>query len=71
MKSAPEVRFVTAITAGGSVNLFVNFSIFTFVFVFLSPKLLKCGKIKGVKCLFRRSGGVDFLTNLMSGQPHN
>ena len=34
----------------------------------LSPKLLKFGEIKGVKCLSRKSGGVDFLTNLMSGQ---
>ena len=29
----------------------VNFSIFTHVFVLLSPKLLKFGKIKGVKFL--------------------
>ena len=35
----------------------VNFSIFAHFFVFLSPKLLKFGEIKGVK----------FLTNLMSG----
>ena len=34
----------------------VNFSIFTYFFVFLSPKLLKFGEIKGVK----------FLTNFMS-----
>ena len=44
----------------------VNFSIFTHFFVFLSPKLLKFGEIKGVKFLARKSSGVKFLTNLMS-----
>ena len=54
-----EVRFVTAVTAGGSVNFFasgVNFSIFTYLFVFLSPKVLKFGEIKGVKFLARKFG---------------
>ena len=49
-----EVRFVTAVTAGGSVKFMpggVNFSIFTHLFVFLSPKLLKYGEIKGVNFL--------------------
>ena len=45
----------------------VNFSIFIHFFVFLSPKLLKFSEIKGVKVLARKSGGVNFLTNLMSG----
>ena len=44
----------------------VNFSIFTHAFVLLSPKLLKFGKIKGVKVLAWKSGGVKFWTNLMS-----
>ena len=46
-----EVRFVTAVTASGSVIFFasgVNFSLFTHFLVFLSPKLLKYGEIKGV-----------------------
>ena len=42
----------------------VNFSIFTIFF--LSPKLLKFCEIKGVKFLAWKSGGVKFLTNLMS-----
>ena len=47
-------------------KIFVNFSIFTYNFFgCLSPKLLKFGEIKGVKCLSRKSGGVIFLTNLM------
>ena len=51
---APEVRFVPAVTAGGSVKFLasgVNFSIFTHFFVFLSLKLLKLGEIDGVKFL--------------------
>ena len=35
--------------------------------VFLSPKLLKFGEIKGVKFMAWKSGGAKFLTNLMSG----
>ena len=47
-----EVRFVTAVAAAGSVKFFasgVNFSKNTYFFVFLSLKLLKSSKIKGVK----------------------
>ena len=52
------MRFVHAVTAGGSVKFLpyvlisasgVNFSIFTHFFVFLSLKLLKLGEIDGVK----------------------
>ena len=49
-----EVRFVTAVTAAGSVKIFVsgvNFSKNTHFFVFLSLKLLKFSEIKGVKSL--------------------
>ena len=49
-----EVRFVTAVTAAGSVNFFasdVNFSKNTHFFVFLSLKLLKFSEIKGVEFL--------------------
>ena len=49
-----EVRFVTAVTAGGSVNLFasgVNFSIFTHFLCLFLLKLLKLGEIDGVKFL--------------------
>ena len=55
-----EVRFVTAVTAGGSVKFLssgVSFSIFTHFFVFLSPKLLKFSEIEGVKFL---ASGVNF-----------
>ena len=45
----------------------VNISIFTQFLVFLSLKLLKFGEIKVVKLLAWKSGGVKFLTNLMSG----
>ena len=48
-----KVIFVTAVTADGSVTFFANdanFSISHF-FVFLSPKLLKFGTIKGVKLM--------------------
>ena len=38
----------------------VNFSIFTQFFVFLSPKLLKFGKSKGVKFMAWKSGGVKY-----------
>ena len=34
--------------------------------MFLSLKLLKFSEIKGVKSLARKSGGVKFLTNIMS-----
>ena len=64
-----EVRFVTAVTAGGSVKFMpggVNFSIFTHLFVLLSPKLFKFFEIKGVKFFAWKSGGVILLTNLMS-----
>ena len=46
------------------------FSIFTNLFVFLSPKVLKFGEIKGVKFLARKFGGLIFLTNLMSIWPN-
>ena len=45
----------------------VNFSKNTHFFVFLSLKMLKFNEIKGVKSLIWKSGGVRFLTNLMSG----
>jgi len=63
----PEVRFVTAVTAAGSVKFIVsgvNFYKKTF-FVFLSLKLLKFSEIKGVKSLAWNFGGVKLLTNLM------
>ena len=44
----------------------VNFSILLIFLFFLSPKLLKFCEIKGVKFLAWKSGGVKFLTNLMS-----
>ena len=49
-----EVRFVTAVTAGGSVKFFassVNFSIFTHFLCFFLLKLLKLGEIDGVNFL--------------------
>ena len=44
----------------------VNFSILTYFFVLLSPKLLEFGEIKGLHFLAWKSGSVKFLTNLMS-----
>ena len=64
-----EVRFVTAVTAAGSVKFFasgVNFSKNTHFFVFFSLKLLKFSEIKGVKSLACKSGSVKVLTNFMS-----
>ena len=48
-----EVRFVTAVIADGSVKFLpaVKISPSHSFFVFLSPKLLKYGEIKGVNCL--------------------
>ena len=66
----PELEFVNAVTACGSVKFFasgVNFSIFTHFFVFLSLKVLKLGEIDGVKFLAWKSDGVKFMTNSMSG----
>ena len=66
---SPEVRFVTAVTASGSINFCQTCKFLHFYYKFvcvLSPKLLKFGEIKGVKFLSRKSGGVNFLTNLMS-----
>ena len=66
---SPEVRFVTAGTASGSINFCQTCKFLHFYYKFvcvLSPKLLKFGEIKGVKFLSRKSGGVNFLTNLMS-----
>ena len=54
VRDLAEVRFVTAVTAAGSVNFFasgVNFSKNTHFFVFLSLKLLKISEIKGVESL--------------------
>ena len=65
---SPEVRFVTAGTASGSINFCQTFKFLHFHYKFvcvLSLKLLKFGEIKGVKFLSRKSGGVNFLTNLM------
>ena len=45
----------------------VNFSIFTHLLCFFLLKLLKLGEIDGVKFLARKSGGVKFWTNSMSG----
>ena len=48
----PKVRFVTAVTAAGSVKFFasgVNFSKNTHFFVFLSLKLSKFSEIRGYK----------------------
>ena len=45
----------------------VNFSIFTHLLCFFLLKLLKLGEIDGVKFLARKSGGVNFWTNSMSG----
>ena len=45
----------------------VNFSIFTHFLCFFPLKLLKLGEIDGVKFLARKSGGVNFWTNSMSG----
>ena len=50
----PEVEFVNAVSAGGSVKFFasgVNFSIFTHCLCFFLLKLLKLGEIDGVKFL--------------------
>ena len=44
----------------------VNFSTFTHFLCFFPLKLLKLGDIDGVKFLAWKSGGVIFLTNLMS-----
>ena len=65
-----EVRFVPAVTTGGSVEFlpkrkFLNFLHFC---VFLSLKLLTLGEIDGVKVLAWKFGSVKFWTNLMSGQ---
>ena len=43
-----------------------NFSIFTHFLCFFLLKLLKLGKIGGVKSLTWKSGGVNFWTNSMS-----
>ena len=54
------MEFVHPVSAGGSVKFVasgVNFSIFTHFLVFLSPKLLKIGEIKGDKFL---ASGVNF-----------
>ena len=53
-----EVRFFTAVTAAGGVNI-SSFCVFI-------AKLLKFGEIKGVKFLAWNSGDVKVLTNLMS-----
>ena len=50
----PEVEFVHAVSAGGSVKIFasgVNFSIFTHFLCFFLLKLLRLGEIDGVKFL--------------------
>ena len=50
----PEVEFVHAVSAGGSVKFVasgVNFSIFTNFLCFFLLKLLKLGEIDGVKFL--------------------
>ena len=44
----------------------VNFSIFTHYLCFFLLKLLKLGEIGSVKYLAWKSGGVNFLTNIMS-----
>ena len=65
-----EVEFVHPVSAGGSVKIFasgVYFSIFTHFLCFFLLKLLKLGEIDGVKFLARKSGGVKFWTNSMSG----
>ena len=46
----------------------VNFSIFTHFLCFFLLKLLKLGENDGVKFLTWKSGGVNFLSNSMSGQ---
>ena len=45
----------------------VNFSIFTHFCGFSLLKLLKLGEIDGVKFSACKSGGLNFLTNSMSG----
>ena len=44
----------------------VNFFIFTNFFVLFWLRLLKLGEIDGVKLFVWKSGGVNFLTNIMS-----
>ena len=64
-----KVEFVTAVTAGGSINFCqrCKFLHFTHLFVFfVSLKLLKLGEIDSVNFLAWKSGGVKFLTNSMS-----
>ena len=51
---SPEVEFVNAVTAGGSVKFVasgVNFSIVTHFLCFFLLKLLKLGEIDSVKFL--------------------
>ena len=67
--SISEVKFVHPVSPGGSVKFVasgVNFSIFTHFLCFFLLKLLKLGKIDGVKFLAWKSDGVKFLTNSMS-----
>ena len=45
----------------------VNFSIFTHFVCFFLLKLLKLGEIDGAKFSARKSGGVNFWTNSMTG----
>ena len=50
----PELKFVSAVSAGGSVKFLasgVNFSIFSHFLCFFLLKLLKLGEIDGVKFL--------------------
>ena len=64
-----EVKFVHAVSPGGSVKFVasgVNFFIFTHFLRFFLLKLLKVGEINGVKFLAWKSGGVKFWTNSVS-----